>query len=62
MLQTFSKASGWRINTHTTLEKPGTLGRAVTSDPAYFGLLSFMSIDHDLLLLYLGIYDNSKTV
>ena len=56
LLQTFSKASGWRINAQP-LEKLSTLGRAVTSDPAYFGLLSVMSISHhiNLLLINLGI-------
>ena len=55
-LQTFSKRSGWRINAQL-LEKFSTLGRAVTSDPAYFGLLSFFSITHhiNLLLINLGI-------
>ena len=50
------KASGWGINAQP-LEKLSTLGRAVTSGPAYFGLLSFMSISHhiNLLLINLGI-------
>ena len=39
------------------LEKLSTLRQAVTSDPAYFVLLSFMSISHhiNLLLINLGI-------
>ena len=45
----------WRINAQP-LEKLGTLGGgggAVTSDPAFFGLLSFMNISHHLNLLLL---------
>ena len=56
MLQTFSKATGCGINAQT-LKKLSMLGQAITSDPAYFGLLSFMSLSHhiNLLLINLGI-------
>ena len=50
-----SEVSGWRINAQP-FEKLSTLGRAVTSDQAYFSLLSFMCISHhiNLLLINLG--------
>ena len=53
---TFSKTSGWRFNAQP-VEQLSTLGWVVTSDPAYFGLLSFISISHhiNLLLINLGI-------
>ena len=37
------------------LEKFSTFGRTVTSDPAYFGVLSFMSISHHINLLLIDL-------
>ena len=56
ILQTFSKVSGSRTNAQP-LEKLSKFRQAViiTSDPAYFGLLSFMSISHNINLLLLNV-------